>query len=104
MPTRSDAFLRMLRGACCVLGLSACESILGLDDFSLALPSVVAGRSCNVHADCTEPTGQFRCLQQRCATPQTDDCSVAAGPDQDDRAIWIGALLSTSASDAAINR
>ncbi|HKP58799.1 MAG TPA: ABC transporter substrate-binding protein [Polyangiales bacterium] len=93
-----------MSGALCLLGLSACESLLGLDEFTQQPAPAVAGRVCNLHADCADPSAQFRCLQNRCSAPRTEDCSVAAGPELDDRAIWIGALLSSSGTQNAIDR
>ena len=105
MSTRATPYLRALRGACCLLGLSACESMLGLNQFSVTQPaSTVAGRTCSTQRECASSDGQLRCRQARCVSVQREECSVASGPDSDDHAIWIGALLSTSGSDGARNQ
>src|SRR3954468_6831044 len=104
MPIRFDACVRALRDVCCLLGLSACGSLLGLDDFTLDPQAAAEGRSCNVHADCVDASAQYHCLQNRCAALPAQDCAVAAGPGLDDRAIWIGALLSISGGHAAVNQ
>jgi ABC-type branched-subunit amino acid transport system substrate-binding protein len=82
--------------------------LLGLNEFSVVVQSdddEVSGQSCAVHADCGESDAQYRCVATRrqCAALRTETCKVVAGPDRDDRSIWIG-LVESAQARASIAR
>lgn len=108
MARRSRAYLCFVSCVSCLTCFMACESVLGLDEFSVVQQTggdQVSGRSCTTHRDCGDSDVQHRCVRSlgRCAPLRTEDCTVIAGPDRDDRALWIGMLSSTSGAQSRAN-
>jgi ABC-type branched-subunit amino acid transport system substrate-binding protein len=98
---------RLFASVCCLTCFTACEAVLGLDDFTLLQQTdggLVSGLSCTTHRDCAADA-DARCVRSlgRCATPRSAECSVVAGPDREDGAIWIGMLAPTSGVRARTN-
>jgi ABC-type branched-subunit amino acid transport system substrate-binding protein len=108
MPCCSNAFLYFFSCVSCLTCFTACEAVLGLDEFSVVQQTdgdLVSGRSCTAHSDCGDTEAQHRCVRAlgRCAPLRTEDCTVVAGPDRDDRALWIGMLASSSGAQLRAN-
>jgi hypothetical protein len=101
-------FLRVVACVGCLTTFNACESVLGLDEFSVVQQTdggQVSGLSCSKHLDCGGGDSPYRCAHplERCARLSAADCTVLAGPDRDDRALWIGMLTSTSGAQMRAN-
>ena len=104
----SSNFLRLVSCVSCLTSFTACESVLGLDEFSVVQQTdddQVSGTSCTSHLDCGGGDSPYRCAHslKRCARLSTADCTVLAGPDRDDRALWLGLLTSTSGAQMRAN-
>src|SRR5215510_11684367 len=100
MDVRSHKWRCLIGSVCCLTCFTACESVLGLDDFTILQQTdggLVSGLSCTSHRDCAADA-KGRCIRSlgRCATLRSDDCAVVAGPELEDEAIWIGMLASTT--------
>jgi ABC-type branched-subunit amino acid transport system substrate-binding protein len=96
-----------LRAALFLVACSACNSVLGLDEFSIeptrssdAGARDVCSSSAQCETDATEPRA---CVRERCTTITSDDCNGVIGPYRDARAILIGSLFATSGPQAATN-
>jgi ABC-type branched-subunit amino acid transport system substrate-binding protein len=104
----SSIVLRFVSCVGCLTSFTACESVLGLDEFSVVQQTDddhVSGTSCTSHLDCGSGDSPYRCAHalKRCARLSTADCTVLAGPDRDDRALWLGLLTSTSGPQMRAN-
>src|SRR5262245_38003741 len=109
---RRSAAHRSLRLA--LAALSGCTAVLGLDDYRVAQDSplaVPAAMGCRTHRDCASagvnaqgfPLDFCRPATQRCVALRSAQCGAVSGPAEDDSAILIGSLFTTSGPQAAVN-
>src|SRR5262252_2802774 len=75
------AYLRIAFVAVCLDCFTACEAVLGLDDFSVVQQtddSQVSGHSCTAHADCAGSGAELRCVPalKVCAAVHTPECAA----------------------------
>jgi ABC-type branched-subunit amino acid transport system substrate-binding protein len=100
------------------IGLSTsalgCNTITGIDDFTLRSDSKPAAVGCKTNRDCSAALpadsgasypANF-CLQsaQRCVSLTSTDCNTVTGPATADDAVLLGSLFSTSGAQASANQ
>ncbi len=94
-------------------GFAACNSVTGLNDFSVGTSSTQQGE-CTTNADCASlatgaagesGAGATVCVKPagHCATVLSDDCTTVTGDPSVENTILLGSLFSTKGATAATN-
>jgi ABC-type branched-subunit amino acid transport system substrate-binding protein len=107
-----DATLAMRRplqrtlALCGLLCVSACDSVLGLSEFSVhGTPDAgSATQACTSNRDCRGAADHCVTALRRCAALDSADCRIVTGPTQAEDAILIGSLLSIDGAPANLAR
>ena len=97
---------------------AGCSAVLGIDDYEVLDASADAGPAempeCTTHRDCSERVsadpdttmgGPVVCIKTagRCARLRSEDCNTITGDYQNERAIFVGSLFSTTGAQASTN-
>lgn len=101
-------------GSLCLLASAACNSVTGLNDFSVGTGST-SQAMCTTNADCVDEGNALGaggegadvsiCVKSSgtCAKVQSVDCDHVTGDVTDDRAIIVGTLFATKGQQGTLN-